>query len=136
MRTVRLVASAWLAGAAASVLLAAVLIGCCALPFHGALHRLLPCHAAQAALAGHAAGSHDSQPPAVPASRERDRETLGLDRQAQRLELRCEAPLAPRSLVPSPPPGATAGRSRLALGAMRCDDDVGLRLALLDTLRI
>ena len=136
MRNARWVATAWLAGTGASLLLAFVLIGCCALPFHGLVHQWVPCHMAQAVLAAHedgAGGDHD--PPASPAPQKRDAPTP---------ELRLAGRGEPRSTVAtallSPPLARLAGpishRSQLALGAMRCDDDVGLRLALLDTLRI
>jgi hypothetical protein len=137
MRTPRLVAGAWLLGTAASLLLAVVLIGCCALPFHGVVHEWLPCHVAQAALSTHS-GESPGHPrePATPAQPKRERDHSDPQRLTERPDLRSSPAAALLARTPATPPGAAAQRSRLPLGATRCDDDVGTRLALLDTLRI
>jgi hypothetical protein len=132
----RLVASVWLAGVLASALLAIVLIGCCALPFHDVAHRWVPCHLAQAAVAPPADGPReDDRAPVAPAPRKR--ETPDPQRIVDKLDPRTAAVSATLSArVPSQPGGDPTARSRRTQGAVRCDVDVGVRLALLDTLRI
>src|SRR6202023_791863 len=63
------IAAAWVAGATIPLFLATIfLVGCCVLPFHGVIHRLMPiCHVAAALMSGHHHDSgHDAQT-AVPA---------------------------------------------------------------------
>ena len=125
----------WLLTSAVPLLSAMAVLGCCALPFHRTLHEVVPCEMAQMALTpqhhgGH--GGHDQ--PAAPAPAKRD----GQDafKQVWKSEARQSAPLPPAvgSILRLTQP--VAQRSQIALGAVRCDDDVGTRLALLDTLRI
>jgi len=133
----RTVVFTWLMASAMPLMLAMALLGCCALPFHGTLHKVMPCGMAQMALTPQPQGDHGghgSHQPAAPPAQKQD----GQDgtRLAWKSEARQAAPL-PATVgaivdLPRPP----ADRSRVALGATRCDDDVGTRLALLDTLRI
>ena len=109
-----------IAGATVPALVAAVwLFGCCVLPFHGVMHRLLPlCRLAAApADPGH-------EPASVPAAK------------PQRIVHRM-LPAPGVTVIPSNPPRArlvtaspAAYRSAIALGALRCDDDVGLHTLL------
>ena len=130
----RFVGLTWLIGASAPLALAAFLIGCCALPLHGLVHRLLPlCEMAEAALAAHHHGGHSHEPPAAPPAPKQD----GPD--GPRLVWKNEPrALYQVALVPSGSsvPVELIRRSQLAPSAFRCDDDVGTRLARLDTLRI
>jgi hypothetical protein len=133
----RTVVLTWLMASAMPLVLAMALLGCCALPLHAILHKVTPCGIAEMALTpqplGH--GGHGSQDqPAAPQAQKHD----GQDgsRLAWKSEARQAVPL-PATVgaivdLPRPP----ADRSQIALGAVRCDDDVGTRLALLDTLRI
>jgi len=125
----------WLVTSAVPLMSAMALLGCCALPFHRTLHQVVPCEMAQMALTpqhhgGH--GGHDQ--PAAPAAPQRDGQDVF--KQVWKSEARQAAPLpaAVGSIVRLAQP--VAQRSQIALGAARCDDDVGTRLALLDTLRI
>jgi hypothetical protein len=132
----RLLIATWLLGTAIPLVLAVVLVGCCALPFHGIVHRFMPlCHMAEAALTAHQHGSqHGHEQPAAPPSQKQD----GQDgpRIAWKGEPRAwgVSPLATGSAFQLSQD--VAHRSQLSPGALRCDDDVGTRLALLDTLRI
>ena len=135
MKRRRIVVLTWLAATAAPVALAVVLIGCCALPFHGLVHRLLPlCDMAETALTAHHHGDHEGhEPPAAPPAQKQD----GQD--GPRLAWKSEARgtfFVTVAAVATRVPQAVAHRSQTAPGAFRCDDDVGTRLALLDTLRI
>jgi hypothetical protein len=136
MNRQRLLVLTWLLATGVPVVLAVVLIGCCALPFHGLVHRLLPlCNMAEVALTAHHHGDHEGHDqPAAPPSRKQD----GQDgpRIAWKSEARGSllAPLA--AWTPRQVSLQLARRSQVAPGALRCDDDVGTRLALLDTLRI
>jgi hypothetical protein len=125
----------WLLASTAPFLLAVVLIGCCALPLHGLMHRLLPlCQMAEQVLAAHHHGDHEHDQPAAPPPQKQDHQDG--PRLAWKSEPRVfvAAPLGPWSLRELPQ--AVVHHSQTAPGAFRCDDDVGTRLALLDTLRI
>jgi hypothetical protein len=116
--------------------LTVVLLGCCALPFHGLVHRLLPlCHLAEAVLtAGDRTGDGGHDRPALPASPKQDNQDG--PRLAWKRETR---PSMIASLVAArlrPLPHGVVVCSQVSAGAFRCEDDVGTRLARLDTLRI
>ena len=126
----------WLLASSVPLALALVLVGCCALPFHGLVHRLMPlCAMAETALTAHHHAEHDGHgdPPAAPAKRQDNPDGPRL---VWKSEARAPflAPLASSSLHQVPQ--EVARRSQLSPSALRCDDDVGTRLALLDTLRI
>ena len=134
----RLTATLWIAGAGLPAMAgAALLIGCCVLPFHGVMHRLMPlCEVAANLVAGHHAddGHHDRHP-AEPAGKP-DKDGGAPQRIAAQTYARgiVQAALPPAGLNAFA--SATRYRSQISLGAMRCDDDVGQHLALLDTLRL
>ena len=135
MKRRRIVVLTWLAATAVPVALAVVLIGCCALPFHGLVHRLLPlCDMAEVALTAHHHGDHhEHEQPAAPPAQKQD------GQEGPRLAWKSEARgtfFVTVAAVAARVPQAVAYRSQTAPGAFRCDDDVGTRLALLDTLRI
>ena len=128
----RSIAVAWLLGGG---LAAFFLVGCCILPFHAVMHRLLPfCQIAAALVAGEETG-HGHEHPSEPASGQKR------DTPAPR-EASCQPvgrPALPAVVVVSadcPPASPARFRSQVSLGAVRCDEDVGARLALLETLRI
>ena len=121
----RIVAAVWVAGATVPLLAAAVfLVGCCILPFHGLMHKLMPvCETAASMVAGgHGEHDHDA-PPATPA---RENEP------AKRLlsVVATSSPIASVGRVSSPlaVTASAAPRSFMSLGAVRCDQDVGLHL--------
>lgn len=115
-----------------SLLAAGLVFGCCILPFHKYLHAAMPlCNLASAILSGHPDGNE--QRSAQPATAPRSHEKVSA--------------AAPATLGLNPFFGTTDGtrarletarsdpRSFISLGAVRCEDDVGL-LLLLTTFRI
>ena len=131
----RAVVLGWLLASGVPVALAIVVVGCCALPFHALVHRVIPlCAMAEAALTAHHHGEHDGhEQPATPPQKQDDHARA---RPAVKPESRATllAALPSGSLISLPP--SVMLRSQLSPGAFRCDDDVGTRLARLDTLRI
>ena len=114
----RFVAAAWIAGATVPLLLATVfLVGCCVLPFHGVMHKLMPvCSMAMNAMRGH----DDGQTP-MPAREKQEpvkRVAVALSEMA-----RTQPASAPSMRLSLPSP--TSYRSSISLGALRCDQDVG-----------
>jgi hypothetical protein len=111
-------AAAILLGALVPLLAPAVfLFGCCALPFHKVMHKAAPlCHAAVDSLRG----EHHPQTPA-PEKQEPVKRLLTTSPRAFQLAVALPAHR-------SAPAAATAYRSFITLGAMRCDRDVGLHL--------
>ena len=124
-----------LAGLAVPSALAAIfMFGCCVLPFHQSLHGAMPlCHVASEVLTGHHDGDeHGGEHPATPPP---SREKLSLSSPS------VMTPVAPNLFAPRN--GVTRSleqargdlRSVISLGAVRCENDVGLHL-LLTTFRI
>jgi hypothetical protein len=121
----RFVAGAWIAGLTLPVLAAAVfLVGCCILPFHSLKHKLMPlCETAASIVAGgHGEHDRDALPPAPAPEKERLKRSLTVLMTGSSVSdvVKLAAPLPVR------PSGST--RSFLSLGAVRCDQDVGLHL--------
>lgn len=120
----RLLAAAWITGATVPLLMATVfLVGCCVLPFHGVMHKLMPiCELAASMMRGdHAEHEHDATP--VPAREKQE--------PVKRIATEVPAPfrLAGDGAVHVvPPTPATTYRSFITLGAVRCDRDVGLHV--------
>ncbi len=133
----RLIVAGWLLGAG---LAAFLLVGCCVLPFHGLVHRLVPlCDLAVAVVTGGDAGhghGHDHEHPATPADRQ-DGPAPGARhpvswQPAARSGFTVALAATPERPLDSP----ARYRTLVSLGAIRLDEDVGARLAALDTLRI
>jgi hypothetical protein len=124
----RTIAAAWIFGATIPLLLGtAWVLGCCVLPFHAVMHKAAPvCHA----MANHAmAGNSDAPMPA----RERQEP---LRRIAITLFAAADDARPVGARYEHPPLHALRShRSFIALGAVRCDRDVGLHV-LVDTFRI
>ena len=116
------IAAAWVAGTTVPLLMSAVFVfGCCVLPFHAAIHRVLPlCHLATGVMGG---GHHEHQPP-VPAREKQEPVKRLATNVPQSFRLAASTAAAPRIA----PRDATAYRSFIALGALRCDQDIGLHL--------
>jgi hypothetical protein len=122
----RVVAALWIAGATVPLLLATLfLVGCCVLPFHGVMHRLMPlCRTAANVMRGdpHGAHHHDAVPP--PPAREKQEPV-------QRIATTLPSPFRLHAETPQhipAPTAATAYRTFITLGAIRCDRDVGLHV--------
>lgn len=128
MKHRRLIAAAWITGATVPFLMATVfLVGCCVLPFHAVMHKLMPiCEMAAGIMRGdHAADRHDHDAVPPPPGREKQEPVKRIATEIPppfRLAL---ASGAERSVAPS---ATTAYRSFISLGAMRCDRDVGLHV--------
>jgi hypothetical protein len=124
----RVVAAVWIAGATVPLLLATVfVVGCCVLPFHNVMHKVMPvCAMALEAMRG----DHDAQAP-VPA-REKQEPAKRIATVVAPMFRLTMSDVARQTLAPSPVSGY---RSYIAQGAVRCDQDVGLHV-LVDTFRI
>lgn len=119
------VAAAWIAGSIIPLLAATIfLFGCCVLPFHGVIHRLMPlCDMAANVMSGHHDdGDHHDQTP-MPA-REKQEPAKRIASEVPD-PFRLVASMHAQLVAPTP---ATAYRSYISLGAVRCDQDVGLHL--------
>ena len=122
----KVIIAAWIAGATLPLFVATVYsVGCCALPFHGVMHKLMPlCELAMNAVRG---GDHSDEatPPAKqePVKRIRGTAPATFRLASIALEQRLD------------PIAVTGYRSFISHGAVRCDRDVGLHV-LVETFRI
>jgi hypothetical protein len=119
------IAVAWIAGTTVPMAGAAVfLFGCCVLPFHAYLHKAMPlCHLAMAVSSGEHAEHRGAQSPLPARARQEPVKRIASDvPRSFRL-----ASLA--AVIHHASPGdAHAYRSFISLGALRCDQDIGLHL--------
>ena len=118
------IAVAWIAGTTVPLLAALVfLFGCCVLPFHAYIHKAMPlCHVAMGVLSGEHGDHHDGAQQPLPARAKQEpvkRIATEVPRSFQ---------LAARdSVLRAAAPAHTSNyRSFVSLGALRCDQDVGL----------
>ena len=120
----RMIAAVWVTGATVPLLLATVfLVGCCVLPFHHIAHKLMPiCDLAANLIRGdHTA--HDAVPPAP--ARDKQEPVKRIATEVPNVFRLTAIAAATRELAPA----ATTGyRSFITLGAVRCDQDVGLHV--------
>ena len=125
----RLVAAFWVTGATVPVLLAtAFLVGCCVLPFHAVMHKLMPlCEMAASVMRGDTHAEHEHDHDAVPPAPARDKQEP-VKRIVTEVPdaFRLAAVTATQPAIA--PTAATSYRSFITLGAMRCDRDVGLHV--------
>jgi hypothetical protein len=127
------IAAAWIAGTTVPLIAALVfLFGCCVLPFHAYIHKAMPlCHLAMDVISGEHADHHDGAQQPLPARAKQEpvkRIATEVPRSFQLAGL--------TSVVRAAAPTDTnAYRSFVSLGALRCDQDVGL-YALTATLLI
>jgi hypothetical protein len=128
----RLIAALWIAGATIPLLAATLfVVGCCALPFHGVMHKVMPvCRMAIDAFRLDLSTPDGADQPATPAREKQEPVKIALQAApSMRLSTTAATPV----LTPLGSPAAY--RSFITLGAVRCDRDVGLHL-LVDTFRI
>lgn len=128
MKRRRLVAAAWITGATVPLLLATLfLVGCCILPFHAVMHKLMPiCEMAASVMRGgdaHGDHEHDTTPP--PPSREKQEPVKRIATDVPYAFRLAAVNAQERSIAPT---ATTAYRSFISLGAIRCDRDVGLHV--------
>jgi hypothetical protein len=117
------IAAVWVFGATVPLLTAVVfLFGCCVLPFHASLHKAVPlCHLAIDFISGeHRDGAQQPMP-----AREKQEPVKRIATEVPRAFLLDGTKTAERHVVPI---DTTAFRSFITLGAIRCDQDVGLHL--------
>jgi len=118
------IAVAWIFGATVPLLGGVVFVfGCCVLPFHAYIHKAMPfCHVAIGMMTGEQHGGAQQQ---VPASKKQEpvpRMTTELPRTFH-LSMTASSFAIARNPI-------TAYRNFIALGAVRCDRDVGLHLLI------
>lgn len=121
----RLLAAAWIAGATVPLLAATVFVaGCCVLPFHGVIHKLMPlCQMAASVMRGdHAGHEHEATPPPARDKQEPVKRIATEVPAVFRLAADADAPRA------ATPASAASYRSFITHGATRCDQDVGLHV--------
>lgn len=122
----RLVAAAWIAGATIPLLAAAVfLFACCVLPFHGTIHNLMPgCEIAALLMHnGPEADDQKAQPPSTAPEKQEPIKRLATD-----LSSGVRIPVLSYEQHPFFATASGAYRSLITLGALRCDQDVGLHV--------
>ncbi len=128
--------SAWLFGTTVPMLCAAAfLFGCCVLPFHRAIHRMLPlCRVAAEFLHGDHEDADHQHPSSTPAP---EKQQIKAPTLLTTLPAKQSFPHAGSlSARVATLTSATAYRSFITLGAARCDQDVGLQRLLIETFRI
>jgi hypothetical protein len=121
------IAAAWVIGATIPLLGAFVFVfGCCVLPFHGVIHKVLPlCDVAVGFMRGEHHGQRDQQTP-VPA-REKQEPVKRIATEMPRCFQLAAVSSAEQRVIAS---DAASYRSFITLGAIRCDQDVGLHLLI------
>jgi hypothetical protein len=126
------IAAAWIAGATVPLLAASVfLFGCCVLPFHAYIHKAMPlCHLAMEVMSGHGDHRGGAQPP-LPARAKQE----PVKRIAAEVPRSFQLAALASGLRATAPTNPSDYRSFISLGALRCDQDVGLHL-LVGTLLI
>lgn len=120
----RFVAAAWITGTTLPLLAAAVFcFACCVLPFHGTIHNLMPWCELAAHLTNHGPEADDqkAQPPATEPEKQNPIKRLATD-----LSSGTRIPVLSYALRPLLATASGAYRSFITLGALRCDQDVGL----------
>jgi len=125
----KIIAAAWIAGATGPVLLATVFVfGCCVLPFHKVMHKLMPiCQMAASMMRGddHAGGNgHDEALPPAPGGTKQEPVKRIVTEVPEALRL-ATISVTHQMLATN---ATTAYRSFITLGAIRCDRDVGLHV--------
>jgi len=120
------IAAAWVFGATVPLLGAVVfLFGCCVLPFHAYIHKAVPlCHLAIDFMSGEHADHHDGAQQPMPAREKQE----PVKRIATDLPRSFHLAALSSVRLTAMPAVTTAYRSFISLGALRCDQDVGLYL--------
>ncbi|HUP62581.1 MAG TPA: hypothetical protein VNA69_19415 [Thermoanaerobaculia bacterium] len=123
------VAAAWILGSTLPLLAATVfLFGCCVLPFHQVMHRLMPiCELAMNVMRGDDGADRDATP-----ARQKEEP---VKRIATSMPQTFRLTMSPATAAVLATASETALRSFVSLGAVRCDQDVGLHV-LVETFRI
>ena len=126
------ISAAWLIGSVVPLTFAVTFFfGCCVLPFHQTLHKVAPLCAIASMMTVTDDGDSRQSTPAREKSEKTAKRNVPSVLPAH-ISVTATSQRATQHFVPD----SLGYRSFIALGAMRCDDDVGLRLSLLDTFRI
>lgn len=126
------IVTGWLVGLTVPALFATVFIfGCCVLPFHNVVHKLMPvCDFAAGLLRGGNVDQRDTPTMPAPEKEKAAKSAPGaLGSKVRVATIAAEVGARPTAMI------AVSIRNVVSLGAVRCDDDVGLHL-LLTTFRI
>ena len=120
----RVIAAAWILGATVPLLMATVfVVGCCVLPFHNIVHKLMPvCEMAVNVIRGEAPEEHEHD--AAPA-REKQEPVQRIATTMPGVFRLAVSTAAERTIALAT---MTGYRSFISLGATRCDRDVGLHV--------
>jgi hypothetical protein len=118
------IAAAWMFGATVPLLVSVVwLFGCCVLPFHAYIHKVIPlCHVAMGMMTGEQHGSPQQQLPASKKQTPAPRMSTDVPRTFHLPTAASSSAIAKNAI--------TAYRDFIALGAVRCDRDVGLHVLI------
>lgn len=122
----RLVATAWITGTTLPLVAAAVFhFACCLLPFHGTIHDLKPgCEiAAHLMHSGPETDDQKAQPPSTAPEKQEPIKRLASD-----LSSAARIPVLSYEQRPFFATASGTYRSFITLGALRCDQDVGLHV--------
>ena len=127
------IAAAWIVGSTVPLLAATVfLVGCCVLPFHGVMHKLMPlCDMAAHVLRGEHGHHDDAATPPAPAREKQE----PVKRIATPVPQTFRLAVSTAALPVTGTTSGTAYRTFITLGAVRCDQDIGLHV-LAQTFRI
>jgi hypothetical protein len=120
----KIIAAAWITGATVPLLMATVfLAGCCVLPFHHVMHRLMPiCEMAVSVLRGDSGEAHAHE--TMPARETQQPVKRWVTEVPSTFRLASDD-AAMNAVAPT---ATAAYRSFISLGATRCDRDVGLHV--------
>jgi hypothetical protein len=115
------IAAAWIVGATVPLLMAVTFVfGCCVLPFHGVIHKVLPlCDMAIGLIHG-----TQHEPQSAPAQQKQE----PVKRIATTLPRSISLGVTQAIVHNTTTLAITSFRSFITLGAIRCDRDVGLHL--------
>src|SRR5258708_7744886 len=118
------IAAAWIAGTTVPLVAALVfLFGCCVLPFHAYIHKAMPlCHMAMEFISSEHADHHDGAQQPMPARAKQEPVKRIATEVPRSFQLAGLTSLA-RAIAPI---DTNAYRSFISLGALRCDQDIGL----------
>ena len=120
------IAAAWIAGTTVPLVAALVFVfGCCVLPFHGYIHKAMPlCHLAMHFISGEYADHHEGAQQPLPARAKQE----PVKRIATEVPRSFQLAALSAAHHTATPADTIAYRSFISLGALRCDQDVGLHL--------
>jgi len=127
------IATTCLLGATVPVLFAIVFyFGCCVLPFHHAMHHLMPICTVARQMVARGRESDERQMATPGTAKDQQADPRAVTSAHGRGANRTSSAVARLDVAAS----AVGYRSFISLGATRCDADVGAHLLLLDTFRI